>query len=431
MLDIKFIRQNTDIVREVIKNKKAHVDLDEFLALDDQRRKLLIELEVKNKTRNEIAEQVSRERTDALIEQGKTIKKEVDDLQANLNAVEEHFQTLFLKIPNIPTDDTPIGKDESENKVIRQWGDKPSFDFQPKEHWELGKALDVIDTERASEISGARFAYLKGGVALLELALIQHALSIFTNEKTLKKIATDAGLDVSPKAFIPVIPPVFIRPEVFSRMGRLEPADDRYYIPTDDLYLIGSAEHTLGPLHMDQTLSEDQLPIRYIGFSTAFRREAGSYGKDTKGILRVHQFDKLEMESFTLPEQSLAEQNFFVAIQEHILQSLKLPYQVVAICTGDMGAPDARQIDIETWLPGQDKYRETHTADLMTDYQARRLKTKVRRANGESEFVHMNDATAVAGRMLIAIMESYQTSSGTIAIPEALQPYMFGLKEIK
>lgn len=214
-------------------------------------------------------------------------------------------------------------------------------------------------------------------------------------------------------------------------MARLEPKDERYYVQSDDLYLVGSAEHTLGPLHMDKVLKEEELPVRYIGYSTAFRREAGSYGKDMKGILRVHQFDKLEMESFSLPEDSVNEQNFFVAIQEYLMQELKVPYRVVQICTGDMGGPDARQIDIECWMPGQNRYRETHTSDLMTDYQARRLNTKVKRKNG-TEFVHMNDATAIAvGRTIIAIMENYQTENGTVKIPKALQKYMFGIKEIK
>ena len=216
-------------------------------------------------------------------------------------------------------------------------------------------------------------------------------------------------------------------------MGRLTEADkeERYYLQQDDLYLVGSAEHTLGPLHMDETLPEEALPLRYLGFSTAFRREAGSYGKDMKGILRVHQFDKLEMESFTAPEDSLKEQNFFVAIQEYLMQGLELPYQVVAVCTGDMGKPDARQIDIETWLPGQEKYRETHSADLMQDFQARRLNIKVKRKDGKIEFAHMNDATAFAiGRTLIAILENYQQKDGSVKMPRVLQGYV-GKKEIK
>lgn len=256
-------------------------------------------------------------------------------------------------------------------------------------------------------------------------------MSTLTDEKTLKKIIKDAKLDISSKPFIPVVPPVFIKPEVFQKMGRLEPKEERYYIPSDDLYLIGSAEHTLGSMHMDETLSEDSLPLRYIGFSTAFRREAGSYGKDTKGILRVHQFDKLEMESFASTADALKEQDLFVAIQEYLLQQLNLPYQVMAICTGDMGGPDYRQIDIETWMPGQDKYRETHTADYMTDFQSRRLNIKIKQGEN-AELAYMNDATAIAvGRTIIAIMENYQQEDGSIEIPKVLKPYMGGMKIIK
>jgi len=224
-----------------------------------------------------------------------------------------------------------------------------------------------------------------------------------------------------------------IKPDVYTKMARLSPEDktERYYIPSDDIYLVGSAEHTLGPIHIDQIIPEADLPIRYVAFSTAFRREAGSYGKDTRGILRVHQFDKIEMESFSKPEDSVLEQNFFVAIQEYLVKSLEIPYQVVSICTGDMGKPDARQIDIECWIPSQKKYRETHTSDLMTDYQARRLNTKLKRRDGKIEFVHMNDATAFAiGRILVAILENYQQKDGSIKVPKVLQKYC-GFKVIK
>ncbi|MDD5590278.1 MAG: serine--tRNA ligase, partial [Candidatus Portnoybacteria bacterium] len=255
-------------------------------------------------------------------------------------------------------------------------------------------------------------------------ALIQYAYSVLTDEKILKEIIDSAKLEIEPKTFIPIIPPVFIKPEPFSGMARLEPKEERYYIPSDDLFLIGSAEHTLGAMHMEETFAEGDLPARYAGFSTAFRREAGSYGKDTKGILRVHQFDKLELESFSLPEKSKAEQDFIVAIQEYLMKSLDIPYRVVMICTGDMGAPDARQIDIEAWLPGQNQYRETHTSDSNTDYQSRRLNIRVKRTGGDVDFVHMNDATVFAvGRTLIAILENYQQKDGSVLIPEVLQKY--------
>lgn len=428
MLDIKFIRQNSEVVRQAIKNKKADLDLDKLLAVDERRRHLLVESESFK------AEQNKRSKgpqSPVDLEELKALKGKIKLIVDELSCIEEEFGTLMAMVPNIPSEDTPIGKDESENKVLRNWGKPRAFDFQPKEHWELGQELDLIDNERAAKVSGARFTYLKKGLALMQFALIQHALSFFTDEKTLKKIIKQAGLDIKPSPFVPIIPPVMVRPEVFQKMARLEPKEEKYHIPSDDIYLVGSAEHTLGAMHMDEIFEEKDLPVRYIGYSTAFRREAGSYGKDMKGILRLHQFDKLEMESFCLPEDSVKEQDFFVAVQEYIVQSLNIPYRVVAICTGDMGGPDARQIDLEMWMPGQNRYRETHTADLMTDYQARRLGTKVKRQNG-SEFVHMNDATAIAiGRTLIGIMENYQTKKGTIEVPKVLRKYMGGMKEIK
>jgi len=338
-----------------------------------------------------------------------------------------------LSVPNIILDDVPEGKDETENKVLRKIGKPTKFDFKPKDHVSLGEELDIIDIKRAAKVSGTRFGYLKGGAALLEVALIQLAISTLTDKKIIKKIADSVEKGYSGKVFVPVFPPVMIRPNVFTRMARLskEDKEDRYYLEKDNLYLIGSAEHTLGSMHMDEIIAERDLPLRYLGFSTCFRQEAGSYGKDTRGILRVHQFDKLEMESFTLSENSVLEQKFFVAIQEYLMKLLKIPYQVVMICTGDMGKPNAKQIDIEAWLPGQDKYRETHSADLMTDYQARRLKTRVKRKSGRTEFLHMNDATVFAiGRIVIAIMENFQQKDGSIKVPSVLQRYI-GIKEIR
>lgn len=283
----------------------------------------------------------------------------------------------------------------------------------------------MINGEKAAEISGARFAYLMGAAVKLEFALVQLTLQELTDSAVVKEIAdsVEPGYDATP--FIPVVPPVMIRPQAFDEMARLEPKDERYYIPSDDVYLIGSAEHTLGPLHRGESIPAAQLPIRYLGFSTSFRREAGSYGKDTRGILRVHQFDKLEMESFTTPEDGLKENDFHVAVQEHLMQKLGVPYRVVMCCTGDQGDPDARHLDIEAWIPSQSTYRETHSADYMTDFQSRRLKTKVKRADGTSEFVHMCDATAFAiGRTLIAIMENNQQEDGSILVPEVLRAWV-------
>ncbi len=429
MLDIGFIRSHREQVVLAAQQKKVTIDIDALLAKDGERVALIQEVEELRSLKNDLNELIQKAASDTekaeIITKGKEIKGKLDEKEAAYTLVKEVYDALMLLVPNVISPDTPIGPDESGNQVLRQVGTLPSFDFTPKEHWELGQALGLIDNETAAKVSGARFTYLKGDLALLQFALVQYTLGVLTNEETLKTIIAGAKLSVSSKPFVPVIPPVFVRPGVMAKMARLEPKEERYHVPSDDLYLVGSAEHTLGPIHMGETLAEKELPIRYVGYSTAFRREAGSYGKDMKGILRLHQFDKLEMESFTIPEQAVAEQDFIVAIQEHLLQGLEIPYQVVAICTGDMGKPDVRQMDIECWLPGQGKYRETHTSDLMGDYQARRLETRVKRATGGTEFVHMNDATAFAiGRAIIAIMENYQQADGSIRIPKALQTYM-------
>lgn len=429
MLDIQFIRDHADLIREAAQNKRVELDVDELLSVDRERRALLQEIEELQSLKNDINDLIRSAKTPEeraeVIEKGKDIKSRLEAKEPLFASIKSRYDELMALVPNIPSPDTPIGPDESGNVVLRKVGEPTTFSFTPKEHWELGAALDIIDTDRAARVSGARFAYLKGDLVLLQYALVQFVFGILTSRERLAEIIREAGLTVSDAPFVPVVPPVFIKPDPFERMGRLNPRDERYHIPSDDLYLIGSAEHTLGSMHMDETFAEAELPRRYIGMSPAFRREAGSYGKDMKGILRLHQFDKLEMESFTVPEQSLDEQNLFVAIQEHLMRSLGVPYQVIQICTGDMGKPDARQVDIECWLPGQGKYRETHTSDLMTDFQARRLNTKVKRADGRTEFVHMNDATALAiGRALIAIMENYQEADGSIVIPEVLRPWV-------
>jgi len=412
MLDIKFIRENAKLVAEKSKQKGYDVDVEKLLRVDEERRKLIEEVDQLRSDRKKAAE--SRNQA-----QGQALKAKLKEREDKLEKLQEEFYFLIREIPNVPADDVPVGKDESENKPVKTWGKIPKFNFAPKDHQDLGESLNIINTETASKVTGSRFGYIKGELALLEFALNKFALDFLVSEKEIQKISKGHHA----KPFIPVIPPVMIKPQVFDQMARLEPKEERYYIDKDNLYLIGSAEHTLGPIHMDQTLDEKYFPIRYVGFSTAFRRESGSYGRDVKGIFRVHQFDKLEIESFTLPEDSKKEQDFIVSIQEHLMQQLEVPYQVVMICTGDMGGPDARQIDIEAWFPAQNKYRETHTSDMMTDYQARRLNTKVKRKNGKTEFVHMNDATVFAQRALLAIMENYQQKDGSILIPKVLQKY--------
>ncbi|HDH31639.1 MAG TPA: serine--tRNA ligase [Candidatus Wolfebacteria bacterium] len=435
MLDINFIRNNPEEVKKGIAAKNVSPNfVDEFLVLDKEWRELtskLDNLRAEHKILSQTYADRGADKRGQEAEAAKENKEKIKEIESKLNETEKRREEILNGLPNLPFDDVPIGKNEDDNVVIREVGKKPEFDFKPKEHWEIGEELDIIDISRAAKVSGSRFSYLKGDLALLEIALIQFVFSVLGNEKILKGIIKSANLDVVSTPFIPIIPPVLIKPDVLQKMARLEPKEERYHTDEDDMYLVGSAEHTLGSMHMDEIFKEDQLPLRYVGFSTSFRREAGSYGKDVKGILRVHQFDKVEMESFTIPEDSRKEQDFIVAIQEYLMKALEIPYRVINICTGDMGGPDARQIDIEAWMPGQDRYRETHTSDLNTDYQSRRLNIKVKRDNGETEFVHMNDATAFAiGRTIIAIIENYQTKNGTVKIPKVLQKYM-GIKEIK
>jgi seryl-tRNA synthetase len=318
---------------------------------------------------------------------------------------------LFKRIPNIPTADTPIGHSEEENVVAKQWGKIPEFAFAPKNHYEIAKEKDWIDKDRAANVAGARFAYLKGNLVKLQLALMTWVINSLSDEETLASIIKENGLSVVSKPFTPILPPYMIRTAPYDAMDRLEPREERYKIEGQDLWLQGSAEHVLGSMHEKEIFSEADMPVRYIGYATSFRGEAGTAGKDMEGIIRMHQFDKLEMESFSTAETSHEEHLFFSAIQEYFMQQLGIPYQKLQKCTYDIGKPNAKGSDIEAWLPGQGKYRETHTADYMTDYQARRLQTRVRRASGELELIHTNDATAFAcGRALVAIMENYQTA---------------------
>ncbi|PIR88147.1 MAG: serine--tRNA ligase [Candidatus Harrisonbacteria bacterium CG10_big_fil_rev_8_21_14_0_10_45_28] len=427
MIDIEDLRKNPSVYRTSMEKRNRDVGIiNRFLEVDLLWRESLQSVE---KMRAE-QKHLSQERK---IDEAKSLKEKI---QAHSDATKDYElkrQELLLLIPNILLSDVPVGKDANENKVLRQWGTPKKFNFEVKDHIALGQALDIIDNERASKISGARFTYLKGGAASLQLALINLVFAALTNPKIIKKIAGSVNKNLDTKPFVPVFPPHIINEEPYRRAGRLrdDNKDDKFHIESDNRFLIGSAEHSLATMFMDETLNEADLPLRFIAYSPSYRREAGSYGKDTKGILRMHQFDKLEMESFTSAKTSEDEQNFFVAIQEYLMQKLDIPYQVVAICTGDMADPDARQIDIETWMPGQNCYRETHTSDLMLDYQTRGLNTKIKHADGLTSFAHTNDATAFAiGRILIAILENYQTAKGTVTVPKALQKYT-GFKEIK
>lgn len=429
MLDIRYIRDNADAVQENARRKNYTVNINELLERDSQRRELSARADELRERRNATAAKMKGGApTPELIAEGRAIKIELAELEESLNLLEDDVLKLQKAVPNMALEDVPVGASEDENVVAKIEGEPTHFDFQPRNHWQIAEQRDWLDKERAAKVAGSRFAYIKGDLVRLQFAIIQFVINTLGDEATLARIVEQAGLkNVSSKPFTPILPPLMIRTELYDAMDRLEPRDDRYKLDSDDLWLQGSAEHVIGSMHAGEILAENQLPLRYLGYATSFRREAGTYGKDMEGILRMHQFDKLEMESFTTAADGLQEHLLMVAIQEYLLKSLGLPYRVIQKCTADIGKPNARGIDMEAWLPGQDKYRETHTADYMTDYQARRLQTRVRRADGAVELVHTNDATGFAlGRAMIAIIENYQNEDGTVRVPEVLQGYLGG-----
>lgn len=427
MLDIRFIQENADAVQENTRRKGYDVNIAELLELNNQRRELQQRVDELREQRNQNAAGMKNGKPSPdLIDAGKRIKVELAEREKYLKDVESQYLSLLKQVPNMAWNDVPVGLSEDENVEIKVVGDIPQFDFEPKNHYEIAETKGWLDKERAAKVAGSRFAYVLGDMVLLEQAIIQFVMNSLTDENVIKNIIKDAGLDVSSKPFVPVLPPLMIKTGPYDQMDRLEPSDDRYKIEGEELWLQGSAEHVLGSMHAGEIFENDQLPLRYLGFATSFRKEAGTYGKDMEGIIRMHQFDKLEMESFTTAADSFNEHLLFVAIQEWLLQALELPYHVLQKCTVDIGKPNARGIDMEVWLPGQGKYRETHTADYMTDYQARRLNTRVRTESG-LELIHTNDATAFAlGRAMVAIIENYQTVEGDVRVPEALKPYLGG-----
>ncbi|MBM3210271.1 serine--tRNA ligase [Candidatus Saccharibacteria bacterium] len=429
MLDIRFIRENPELVQQNATNKGYKVSISQLLSLDSSRRELLGQVETLRAQRNDISSRMKGGGVPPaeLIVEGKAIKEQLMELEARLKQIDADFEIMLKAVPNMADSDVPFGASDEENVVVKTYGTPTEFTFAPKNHYEIAEARGWLDKERAAKVAGSRFAYIKGDLVLLQMAIVQFVMTTLSNERVIKSIADEAGLEVSVKPFTPILPPLMIRTDLYDAMDRLEPQDDRYKIEGEDLWLQGSAEHVLGSMHANEIFNESELPVRYLGYATSFRREAGTYGKDMEGILRMHQFDKLEMESFSTHETSRDEHLLFVAIQEYLLQQLEVPYQVLQKCSVDIGKPNARGVDMEAWLPGQNKYRETHTADYMTDYQSRRLNTRVRREDGELELVHTNDATAFAlGRAMIAIIENGQDEKGNVRVPAALVPYLGG-----
>lgn len=416
MLDLKFIRENSDLVRAGVRKKHRDVSLvDQVLEVDRRRREAVQEVErlraEQNRASGEIPKLAAQAR-ETRIGQMREVSTRLKALEPVLKELEAELNELLLGMPNLPHESVPPGKDEAENVPLRSWGDRPEFDFRPLDHLELGTRLGIIDMERGAKVAGSRFYYLRGAGVLLELALMRFGLDLLLTE-----------------GFTPVVTPFLMRPEIL--LGAYGGADldthQIYRIEEEDLVLIGTSEQTMAGMYKDETLDEGQLPLRLAGMSWCFRREAGSYGKDVRGIFRVHQFDKLEMFSFTTPEASWEEHEYLVSLEERFLQRLGLHYRVVVLCGGDTGTPYAKTYDLETWMPGRGGYGETHSCSNCTDFQARRLGIRVRRAKG-SNYAHTLNGTAVAtSRALVAVLENYQQQDGSIRVPEALVPYMNGL----
>ncbi|HAI74455.1 MAG TPA: serine--tRNA ligase [Candidatus Moranbacteria bacterium] len=435
MLDIKFIRENAEKVKESCKNRNMKCDIDRLLELDEKRRNQMQTLEELKAEKNKINDEIKELKLDKIkgatiitkgivVQKAKKIKEKLEKIKPELEEINIEYEKILYQIPNVYSEETPVGPDESGNKVIKKVGEPKVFDFEVKDHMQLGVSLDLIDVEKAAEVSGSRFYYLKNEAVFLQFAIANFVFNTLANENILKSIIEKTGAKVSSKLFVPIIPPVMIKDDVQKKIHRVF-GEQTYCFGEDKINLVASAEHTLAPYHMNQVIDKKDLPFRYIGYSVAFRREAGTYGKDMGGILRTHQFDKLEMESFTDSESGEEEQKFIVGVQEYLVGQLGLSYQVMQICTGDMGRPDYKQIDIECWMPGQNKYRETHTSDYMTDYQMRGIKSFYKDNDGNKKLLHTNDATAFAiGRILIAILENYQQADGSVKIPEVLKKYM-------
>ncbi len=432
MLDINFIRENPEVVKIAAKNKNIEVDVDRLLVLDKDLTRLKKQLDDLRHKRNENAVKFKGGKPSAeQIEEGKKLKDEIAALEVEYAPLEDEWLNLMYKVPNIPEPEVPVGASEEENVVVAAFGEKPQFKFKPKNHWEIAQAKGWIDKERAAKVAGSRFAYVKGEMFKLQFALVNFVSDRLTDEEWLESVAKKAKLNVSSKPFVPVIPPMMVKTKPFKGTARLNKEEQTYQIDEDELWLNASAEHSLCPMYMDEILPEAELPIRYLGYATSFRKEAGTYGKDMEGILRMHQFDKLEMESFTTSEQSKNEHLFLVAIQQALLDELGLHYQFLEKCTADIGTPNAKGVDLETWFPGQDKFRETSSADLMNDFQARRLNMRVRRKDGSLSLIHTNDATGVVmSRIPPAIIENYQTEEGDVVVPEVLRPYLGGRDKI-
>lgn len=410
MIDLRLVREDPEYVKAALARRGMEPRIDELLEIDARRRDAQTRLGALRARQKRVGKEVPRLEGDAkqkLLDELKELSDDIKRLQAEEDSASVELTKLLLEIPNLPHESVPDGAGDENSVELRQWGLPPAFDFPVRDHLEIGQGLDILDTQRASKVSGARFAYIKGKGALLELALVRFVVDKLGHH-----------------GFGPVIPPVLVRREAMEGTGFL-PTDEQqiYKLADDDLYLVGTSEVSIAAMHQDEFIDIEGLPLRYAGISTCFRREAGAYGKDTRGIFRVHQFDKVEMFSFAHPDASWNEHEFLLACQEEIFQALEIPYRVVNICAGELGASAAKKYDIEAWLPGQAAYREVTSCSNCTDYQARRLKTRFRTESGP-QLLHTLNGTAIAvGRAIVALLENHQRADGSVEIPHGLRHY--------
>ncbi len=424
VLDIKLVRSNPEKVKELLKRRNVpERDIEELLSVDERVRELITQLNTLRAERNAVSKEVAKFKaakddagaTQALV-RGKELAKNIKVKESELAKMQKKLKDMLLDIPNLPYEEVPVGKDETENVEIRKWGVPREFDFEPKAHWDLGPQRGLLDFERASKLSGSRFTILYGDAARLERALISFMLDLHTTKHGYKE----------------VLPPHMVTRQTMIDTGKLPKFEEESYSTTlDDLFLIPTAEVPLSALHTKEVIDEKSLPLKYVAYTPCYRREAGSYGKDVKGMIRQHQFDKVELVMYTTPEKSYDALEELTHDAEEVLQYLNLPYRVIELCTGDLGFVASRTYDLEVWLPSYNGYKEISSCSNVTDYQARRANERFRRADNSLEFVHtLNGSGLAVGRTLVAIMENYQKKDGTIEIPEVLRPYMGGKEEI-
>lgn len=413
MLDLKFVRQNPEVVREALINKGVEVDLDRILALDVERRQILNEVEQLKARRNEVSKQVGilkkqgQDATAVIAEMG-GIGDRIKALDERIRAVEEELQALMYTLPNIPSPEAPVGRDESDNVEVGRWGAPRAFAFAPKPHWEIGAGLDGLDFERAAKVTGSRFTFIKGGIARLSRALVSYFMNFHTDN-----------------GYREVLPPVIINTASYYGSGQFPKfREDVFSLEGTDYHLASTAEVPLINMHRDEVLDAQLLPIKYAGYSGSFRSEAGSAGRDTRGLIRQHYFEKVEMIQFTRPEESAEALEQITASAEALLQALELPYHKLLMCTGDMGFGQYKKFDLEVWMPSYGRYVEISSCSNMSDFQARRANIRYRSESGKLEFVHtLNGSGLAIGRTLAAILENYQNEDGTVTVPTVLRPY--------